>query len=194
MVGDSTPTVLVATQCPIVKDDAPEFTVDVPLTRLGDKWPAAASCEAFDYLGECVGKVDAESCRGKLTVICAFDRQCCICKRFALPWLQRLWVQNQGNPQCAVVAIGRECDAAALLQFREECREAVRAGDRHIVDLSFPMAPDADRAVFHCLAEAIVPRFYLLGPDGEILYQQAGFDDEALSTLQYCLDQELTYL
>lgn len=185
---------LVSTRCPVAKDDAPEFMHDVPHTKLGDLLPEAISCKVFDQLGEYVGNLDVPSCAGRITVLCAFDPTCCICQRFALPRLQLLWKRIQSNSECYIVALGRDCDLEALQRFRGECSTAAQRGDRHITELSFPMAPDVDAIMFHTLADAIVPRFYLLGPDGSILLQQGGFSSEDFDTLEYCLDQELMYL
>eukprot|EP00811_Abedinium_folium_P011442 NODE_20595_length_791_cov_3.012048.p1 GENE.NODE_20595_length_791_cov_3.012048~~NODE_20595_length_791_cov_3.012048.p1 ORF type:complete len:201 (-),score=44.84 NODE_20595_length_791_cov_3.012048:62-664(-) len=185
---------LVSTRCPAVDDDAPQFMADVPFTRVGDVLPSAVCCDVFDSASVPFGRIDAAVCAGKLTVVCAFDPSCCICKRFALPRLEQLWLRLGGNQHCMIVAIGRGCDAAGLHRFREECCMAASEGDRHIVALTMPMAPDAHGAIFRSLAEAIVPRFYLVGPDHSILYQCAGFEDSEFRFLEDCLEQELLYV
>ncbi|CAE8703369.1 unnamed protein product, partial [Polarella glacialis] len=63
----------IATRCPVVNDDVPEFTVDVPCTRAGDRLPGAISSQIFDAAGQCVGHLDAAACVGRLTLLCAFD-------------------------------------------------------------------------------------------------------------------------
>jgi len=185
---------IIATRCPFVKDPAPEFMTDVPLTKAGDKWPDDAFCEAFDVNGHQACRVDPQSCTGRLTVVCAFDPECCICLRFALPRLEELFKKHTKDPLCAIVAVGRGCDKDRLASFREECAQAAKKGDRYIVQLSMPMAPDSDSKVFQSLAEVIVPRFYLLGPDGSILLQQAGYHEDEFANLEHCLNQELLYL
>merc|ERR1712107_955521 len=154
----------------------------------------AVQCEVFDNAGHQVGSLAPEACLGRLTVMGVFDPGCCVCKRFAMPRLQELWARHLDNPQCAVVAVGRGCGAQDFQRFRAECAAAASDGDRHIVALSLPMATDEDSTVFRSLAEAIVPRFYLLGPDASILYQVAGFEEEPFRTLEMCLEQELMYL
>uniref|UniRef100_A0A7S1RHA5 Thioredoxin domain-containing protein n=1 Tax=Alexandrium catenella TaxID=2925 RepID=A0A7S1RHA5_ALECA len=111
-----------------------------------------------------------------------------------MPQLERVWLEVRKNPQCRIVAVGRGCNSDGLQCFREECRAAASEGDRHIVELSLPMAPDLDKSVFGCFAEAVVPRFYLLGPDASILYQRGGFDEQEFAAMKLCLDQELMYL
>eukprot|EP00933_Yihiella_yeosuensis_P032436 TRINITY_DN2602_c0_g5_i1.p1 TRINITY_DN2602_c0_g5~~TRINITY_DN2602_c0_g5_i1.p1 ORF type:complete len:205 (-),score=38.69 TRINITY_DN2602_c0_g5_i1:72-686(-) len=185
---------VVSTRCPVVKDDAPEFMTDVPHTKLGDKLPESVSCDIYDESGNVTGHLDASTLQGKLTILCVFDPTCCICMRFALPPLQQLWNKNATNSHFNVIALGRNCDPSALQKFRDECRQASEKGDKHIVPLSLPMSPDASGAAFQSLAEALVPRFYLLGPDGCILYQKAGFDTEEFKYMETCLDQELMYL
>merc|ERR1719343_253531 len=98
--------------------------------------------------------MDAAACASKLTVLCPFDPTCCICMRFALPRLEVLWEKFRSNSQCAVIAIGRGCDEAALQSFRSKCREAQANSDRHMVALTMPMAPDADQLVFEAQANS----------------------------------------
>eukprot|EP00928_Gymnodinium_smaydae_P053529 TRINITY_DN37500_c0_g1_i1.p1 TRINITY_DN37500_c0_g1~~TRINITY_DN37500_c0_g1_i1.p1 ORF type:complete len:218 (-),score=29.68 TRINITY_DN37500_c0_g1_i1:344-997(-) len=184
----------IATRCPVVKDDVPEFMPDIPLTKVGDLLPEAIDCDVIDAAGQVVGRLNRANCAGRLTLLCVFDPDCCICKRFALPRLERLWSEQKSSSQCSVVALGRACNTASLSAFRDECRAAAQANDRCIVELSMPLSPDQESVAFKSLAQAMVPRFYLIGPDSSILYQFGGYEESEFDTLAYCLDQELMYL
>eukprot|EP00930_Biecheleria_cincta_P068868 TRINITY_DN56699_c0_g1_i1.p1 TRINITY_DN56699_c0_g1~~TRINITY_DN56699_c0_g1_i1.p1 ORF type:complete len:205 (+),score=35.74 TRINITY_DN56699_c0_g1_i1:116-730(+) len=185
---------VVSTRCPIVQDDAPEFMTDVPHTKVGDKLPDTVSSDIYNNEGEVTGRLDASVLAGRLTLLCVFDPECCICMRFALPRVQQLWAKNAANTHCNIVALGRNCNASALQSFRGLCQQSSERGDKHIMPLSLPMSPDENGVIFRSLAEALVPRFYLVGPDGCILYQRAGFEDAEFADMEICFDQELMYL
>ena len=47
----------------------------------------------------------------------------------------------------------------------------------------FPLYPDKDRAIFGAIAKNLIPRGYLVGKDGKIIYTSKGYTDEEFAEL-----------
>ena len=48
---------------------------------------------------------------------------------------------------------------------------------------ALPIYPDKDRAIFGAFAKNLIPRGYLVGKDGKIIYTSKGYTDEEFAEL-----------
>ena len=66
---------------------------------------------------------------------------------------------------------GREHSDADLQKYNEK------------KGFDFPLYPDKDRAIFGAFAKNLIPRGYLVGKDGKIIYTSKGYTDEEFAEL-----------
>lgn len=96
-----------------------------------------------------------------------------------LPFLERIWLENNQTPKFKLVAIGREESDDTLLQFR----------DKH--GLTFTICADRESTIFSQFAKASIPRTLIVAPDGRIVYSKVGFLEEDLPELTAVLKKQL---
>ena len=70
-----------------------------------------------------------------------------------------------------MLVIGREHSDADLQKYNEK------------KGFDFPLYPDKDRAIFGAFAKNLIPRGYLVGKDGKIIYTSKGYTDEEFAEL-----------
>jgi len=116
--------------------------------------------------------------RGNVVLVNFFATWCAPCLH-ELPHLQRIWDENRGNGKFAMIVIGREETNEAVAEFQS----------KH--GYSFPMAADPERSVYSLYAKELIPRTYLVSPDGKIRFTSTGFYEEEMARLQRELDKQL---
>jgi peroxiredoxin len=73
---------------------------------------------------------------------------------------------------------------------REQSKEEITGfGEKH--GFSFPLAPDPQRRAYKLFADAGIPRTYVVGRDGKILFQSVGFVPEEIDRMIHIIEQEL---
>ena len=122
--------------------------------------------------------------RGKVVLLNFFATWCGPCM-YELPHLQELWNDLKDRPDFSMVVIDRDETKDVVEPF------LAKRG------FTFPVALDAGSVAFHEFANEVIPRTYVIGRDGKILFQTVGFGNDVpvyrreLTTLRNTIEREL---
>lgn len=145
---------------------------DTTLLKVGDAAPAV-QLTLIDG-----SRFSISESRGKLILINFFATWCPPCLA-ELPELEtKIW-KRFANKGLVVVAVGREHDSAELRGFIAEKK------------LTFPIAEDPKREAYRQFASSVIPRNYLIGKDGKVIFQSMGFEEAEFNNLISTIDSEL---
>ncbi len=117
--------------------------------------------------------------KGKVVLVNWFATWCGPCKSEMPPLKSRIWDVYGTNPGFVMVSISRGEDAAKVEPFAKER------------GLPWTIGLDADKAAFGLYAAAYIPRNYVIGRDGRILYQSEGFTEAEFAKMIAVLKKEL---
>ena len=158
-----------ATQTPAGPGDAIQS-----YTQTGQPMPSFA----FTTLDGVQSKI--EDLKGKVVLINFWATWCPPC-RVEMPRLEReVWRKYKTSPDFRMVAIAREQNADEIMPFRKER------------GFTFPMASDPDRSVFRLFGNGGIPRSYVVGRDGQILFQSVGYTAAEFDKMKKIIEQELS--
>jgi peroxiredoxin len=115
---------------------------------------------------------------GKVVLLNFFATWCGPC-RLELPHINRVWAQYKNDDRVRFIVIGREETPETVEAFQTE----------H--NFSVPMAADPDRAIYSRFAKESIPRTFVIAPNGQIVYAQAGFHESDIEELKALLENQL---
>ncbi len=117
--------------------------------------------------------------KGQVVLVNWFATWCGPCKA-EMPALKgRVWEKFGTNPAFAMVSVSRGEDAAKVGPFVK---------DR---GLPWTIGLDAGKAAYGLYAAAYIPRNYVIGRDGRIVYQSEGFTEEEFAAMIAVIEKEL---
>ena len=112
----------------------------------------------------------SQNLRGHVYVLDFFATWCAPCLE-AMPHLQSKVWEAYGDGELLLLGIGREHSSNELTYFVKD------------KGYTFPVAADPERKIYGKFASMFIPRTYLIGREGTILYQSVGYDEEEFDRL-----------
>jgi thiol-disulfide isomerase/thioredoxin len=119
--------------------------------------------------------------RGDLVLINWFATWCPPCKA-EMPHLQSEVWEKFADRGLVMVSIAREEKADLVGPFVKEYK------------VTWPFGMDPERVAYSKYAEAYIPRNVVVGPEGKILFQSSGFEDEDFQAMINLIDEKLPAL
>ena len=153
-------------------ESTPEDTV---LVKVGDTAPGF---ELTTLSGE---TFNLEAHRGKIVLINFFATWCPPCRE-ELPYLEKQIFQAFDPEKLAVVVIGREEDDKIIQPFV----------DKH--GYTVPFAGDPEMVAYSQYASRFIPRNFVIGPDGTVLYQSQGYEPHEFEEMVKLIEEAVAGL
>lgn len=148
-------------------------TDEATFTKVGDQVPS------FKFELEKGKTTSIENYKGKLVLINLFATWCPPCN-IELPRAQtEIWGKYKDNKDFAFFVFGREQGWDVLNPYKKE------------KGFTFPILPDADRAIFSKFAKQSIPRNILVDENGKIIYQSLGYSADEFNELVKLIDKHL---
>jgi len=119
---------------------------------------------------------DLEAQRGKVVLVNFFATWCPPCRE-ELPYLEKEVWQRFDRDRFAVLVIGREEDDEIIAPFVEKHGYTV------------PFAGDPEMVAYSQYATRFIPRNFVVGPDGTILYQSQGYERHEFEEMVEVIEQ-----
>lgn len=141
--------------------------------KKGDAMPT------FELDSKVYGKVKPADLRGKVVLVSLFATWCGPCQLELAEVQSTLWPKYKDNKNFTMLVIGREHTDEQLTKYNERKK------------FSFPLYPDPKREVFSKFAEKSIPRAYLFGKDGKLIYSSIGYTKEEFQHLLKAIEEAL---
>lgn len=143
------------------------------IVKVGDTMPA------FTIISDNGTKLQSTSLKGKVILVNFFATWCPPCQKELASVQRMLWPKYKDNKNFALLVIGREHSDADLQKYNEK------------KGFDFLLYPDKNRAIFGAFAKNLIPRTYLIGKDGKVIYAGKGYTDEEFAELMLKIDSAL---
>lgn len=137
----------------------------------GDKVKVGDTMPQFTLDSEVYGKVVPADLKGKVVLVSLFATWCGPCQKELAEVQNTLYPKYKDNSDFRLLVIGREHTDADLTKYNARKKFA------------FPLYPDPKREVYSLFANQTIPRAYLFGKDGKLVYSSVGYTPEEFQKL-----------
>ncbi len=134
---------------------------------------------AISLNSEIYGSITPADLKGKVVLISLFATWCPPCQLELAEMEKTLYPKYKDHPSFKLLVIGREHTDAELKKSNERKK------------FSFPLYPDPERKAFSLFADQNIPRAYLFGKDGKLIYTSSGFKKEEFQVLMDKIEEAL---
>ena len=134
---------------------------------------------SFTIESSVYGKITSADLKGKVVLINLFATWCPPCQKELAEVQQVLWPKYKDNKNFKMLVLGREHTDADLEKYNQK------------KGFTFPLYPDPARGVFSKFADQTIPRTYLYGKDGKLVYLAIGYSPEEFAKLMEAIDGAL---
>ncbi|MBR5541252.1 MAG: TlpA family protein disulfide reductase [Bacteroides sp.] len=141
--------------------------------KIGDTLPE------FQLNSLVYGDIKPADLKGKVVLVSLFATWCGPCQKELAEVQSTLWPKYKDNKNFVMLVIGREHTDEDLQKYNERKK------------FTFPLYPDPKREVFSLFAEKSIPRAYLFGKDGKLLYSSIGYTAEEFQKLMKIIETAL---
>ena len=141
--------------------------------KLGDAMPK------FELTSSVYGNVKPADLKGKVVLVSLFATWCGPCQKELADVQSTLWPKYKDNKDFVMLVVGREHTDEDLQKYNERKK------------FTFPLYPDPKREVFSLFAEKSIPRAYLFGKDGKLIYSSVGYTEEEFQKLMETIEKAL---
>lgn len=141
--------------------------------KVGDALPK------FELKSSVNGDVNPADLKGKVVLVSLFATWCGPCQKELADVQSTLWPKYKDNKDFVMLVIGREHTDEDLQKYNERKK------------FTFPLYPDPKREVFSLFAEKSIPRAYLFGKDGKLIYSSVGYTAEEFQKLMKTIESAL---
>ena len=135
------------------------------IVKVGEMMPS------FSIVSDNGTKINSAELKGKVLLINFFATWCPPCQKELASVQQTLWPKYKDNNKFVMLVIGREHSDKELATYNEK------------KGFTFPLYPDKSRAIFGAFAKSLIPRSYLIGKDGKVIYAGKGYTDKEFAEL-----------
>ena len=125
----------------------------------------------FELTSSVYGNIKSADLEGKVVLVSLFATWCGPCQKELAEVQNTLWPMYKDNKDFKMLVIGREHTDEDLQKYNERKK------------FTFPLYPDPKREVFSMFAEKSIPRAYLFGKDGKLIYSSVGYTAEEFQKL-----------
>jgi peroxiredoxin len=123
-------------------------------------------------------KLSVNDLKGKIVLVNFWATWCPPCL-VEMPRLEKEVWQKYKSSDFVMVAIAREQSEEEITAFRQEYK------------YSFPMAADSQREVYNLFGNGGIPRSYVVGTDGKIIFQSVGYNPREFDNMKKAIQKEL---
>ena len=135
------------------------------IVKVGDAMPV------FTIVHDDGTQLTSSSLKGKVILVNLFATWCPPCQKELAAVKDQLWPKYRDNKDFVLLVIGREHTDADLTKYNQK------------KGFAFPLYPDKNRAIFNAFAKNLIPRSYLIGKDGKVVYTSKGYTDQEFAEL-----------